>query len=237
MEVKLKADTDNFSKDMEEAKRLAKKIATPDENMLLIQDHTKAEPGDIFFTSNVGFFDWIIRTATANPVSHVGIILDVQRKSVVYKNGKKVNRDIWETIEALPPEVRIRTRRAEHGFFLDKKVYSKTHKVGIISLYRPKGGLDFNSKRWLLRQVGKTYDYYAVIRLGLVKLNNILPWIAKPLMKIFPWKTKRGWLMCSELVNFYLKLKAYRKLPAGYSDPPGDLERYCIRQLTGVEVG
>ena len=201
----------------------------------LVHNPLDAKIGDIFFTSHIGLVDRLIRIFTTNPVSHVGIIVDIRKSSKPDGKGGMLHSVNWRTIEAFPPVVRFRDRHSDNDFFLNQKIQSKKHTIGIISIFRPEQTQPiYFAMKWLYETVGKWYDFLSVVRLGLIRLRRALPFIAVPLMKLFPWNNHPKWWMCAEKTIEYLAKLGYEDLPIGYGTAPGDLERYCINRLSGV---
>lgn len=206
----------------------------------LIQDHTKARRGDLFITSHKGSIDRAIRIFTTSRSSHVGIILDSNTIMHRDEDGRFSHSEtIWETIEAFPPKVDNRTRSSLNDFFLTEKLQSKKHRIGIIAVYRPVNRSPEMVEDALLRieeLKGKLYDFLAIWRIGLLRLNRMFPFIATPLMKIFPWKNVEKWYICSEKANIYLKYLNYHIHKESYCVTPSDIDDHCFQRLVDVQL-
>ena len=194
----------------------------------LIQDHTKAQPGDLGFTSHIGVVDKVIRITTTSMISHVFVVENVEIKRNRTKDGKFLPvRRILHTIEAFPARVRRRKRSQENDFFLDKAIKKADHTVGIVSLFRPPIDKVNNILNIHRDAIGTRYDFVAVIRLGLMRIYRIksLRFITVPLIKVLPNKDNPNNNMCSELAGRGIGLF----IP--YTLSPGDLREYLLTQL------
>ena len=146
----------------------------------------ECKPGDVFaFGGTKGFFSWLIRIATWNPVTHVAIVSHIDPDGV-------------------PVLVESTT------LYEDKSGVQENHLYGRLDAYKGQGRvwwcplttqsrtlLDIEAMQEFLKaQVGKEYDYRQVVG---VALNRI------PLMDRILNQADYNRMFCSELVSSALK--------------------------------
>ncbi len=175
-----------------------------------VLNQIQVQPGDVFaFGGTKGFFSWLIRVGTWNPVTHVAIVSHIDKDGVPVLTESTTLYDKKSGVQ-------------ENSLYSRLDAYKGLGRVWWCPLStQARTLLDVKAMQdFLKEQIGKQYDYRQVVG---VTLNRI------PMFQRMMNQADYNRMFCSELVSS--ALKAGHVIPSEWGDSHVTPEGICAYRL------